>query len=52
MEYECYEHNMGKETMISAINSKFEELDLFGEIPTSKQLTYEGLLLLTSDLLA
>ena len=28
----------------------FEELDLFGEIPTSKQLTYEGLLLLTSDL--
>lgn len=30
----------------------FEELDLFGEIPTSEQLTYEGLLLLTSDLQA
>ena len=27
----------------------FEDLNLFGEIPSSKQLTFEGLLLLTSD---
>lgn len=27
-----------------------DELDLFGKIPSARQLTYEGLLLLTSDL--